>query len=201
MTGISLGMAAFFVLFWVDYVSLKGMGLVKPVLWLTSSALFVSGLLLTARQSPHVRLPGPFPAAGWVLVTAFGLLLVYSLFIEIPFASSYVAKGSPSRLVTRGTYALCRHPGVLWLTGLLTGVFLVRGSLWLLAALVVWGGMDVLYVALQERLFFVRMFGSEYEQYQRSVPMLVPTSRSARACARTIFAPGGSLRRHDGNAS
>ena len=93
----------------------------------------------------------------------------------------------PSRLVTEGTYALCRHPGVLWLAGLLAGVFLASGSLWMLAALPLWVGLDVLYVVLQEKLYFVRIFGAEYRDYQREVPMLVPTSRSIRECARTIF--------------
>ena len=187
MTGITLGVTAFVVLFWVDAVSLKGMRLVKPALWLISGALFVVGCVLTLRQPPHFPVPGVLAVTGVVLASVFGLLLFYSLFIEIPFVSAYVQRGSPLRLVTRGTYALCRHPGVLWLAGLLAGTCLARGSVWMLAALPVWVGVDVLYVVLQEKLFFGRMFGSEYREYQRSVPMLVPTSRSIRDCARTFF--------------
>jgi protein-S-isoprenylcysteine O-methyltransferase Ste14 len=201
MAGISLGVAAFVVLFWVDVVSLKGMRLVKPALWLVSGALFVLGCVITVRQPPHFQVPGALAAMGWVLAAACGMLLVYSLFIEIPFVSAYVQKGSPSRLVTRGTYALCRHPGVLWLAGMLAGTSLARGSPWMLAALPIWVGVDVLYVILQEKLFFVRMFGPEYEDYQRSVPMLVPTSRSFRECARSIFMRENGPRRHDGNAA
>jgi protein-S-isoprenylcysteine O-methyltransferase Ste14 len=201
MTGITLGVTAFVVLFWVDAVSLKGMRLVKPALWLISGALFVVGCVLTLRQPPHFPVPGVLAVTGVVLASVSGLLLFYSLFIEIPFVSAYVQKGSPLRLVTRGTYALCRHPGVLWLAGLLAGTCLARGSVWMLAALPVWVGVDVLYVILQEKLFFVRMFGPEYREYQRSVPMLVPTSRSVRDCARTIFMRGERPRRHDGNAA
>jgi protein-S-isoprenylcysteine O-methyltransferase Ste14 len=190
MTGIVLGAAAFFVLFWVDLVSLNEISVVKPLLWLASSALFVLALIFTNRDAPRVLLPQPLPLVGWALVGVFGLLLVYSLFIEIPFASAYVQNGTPSRLVTRGTYALCRHPGVLWLAGLLAGVFLTRGSFWQLMALPVWVGLDVLYVVLQERLYFVKMFGSEYSDYQRTVPMLVPNGRSVGECARTIFRTG-----------
>lgn len=190
MTGIGLGAAAFIVLFWVDLVSLKGMRLVKPVLWLASGVLFCAGLVSTVRNSPRVSLPAPLAGFGWALVGIFSLLLFYSLFVEIPFISAYVQKGTPSRLVTRGTYALCRHPGVLWLAGLLAGVFLARGSLWMLLALPVWVGLDVLYVALQERLFFMPMFGAEYVEYQRTVPMLLPRGRSVSECARTIFRTG-----------
>jgi protein-S-isoprenylcysteine O-methyltransferase Ste14 len=98
-----------------------------------------------------------------------------------------VHRGAPSRLVTSGTYALCRHPGVLWLALLLVGVFMSSGSPWVLAALPVWVGLDVLYVILQEKLFFIRMFGADYREYQRAVPMLIPTWRSVRECARTLF--------------
>jgi len=190
MTGIGLGAAAFLVLFWVDFVSLKGMSFVKPVLWLASVVLFVAGLTDTVRNSPRVPLPAPLPVLGWILVGIFSLFLVYSLFVEIPFVSAYVQKGTPSRLVTRGTYALCRHPGVLWLAGLLAGVFLASGSRWMLLALPVWVGLDVLYVILQEKLFFIPMFGPEYVEYQRAVPMLVPRGRSISECARTLFRTG-----------
>jgi protein-S-isoprenylcysteine O-methyltransferase Ste14 len=190
MTGVALGAAAFLLIFWVDAVSLKKMGFVKPLLWLAGIALSVIGLVLTVREPPRIQLPTPISAAGWALVGICAALFVYSLFVEIPFASAYVQKGMPSRLVTEGTYALCRHPGVLWLAGLLAGVFLASGSLWMLVALPLWTGLDVLYVVLQERLYFLRIFGEEYRDYQQSVPMLVPTSRSVRECARTIFGRG-----------
>jgi protein-S-isoprenylcysteine O-methyltransferase Ste14 len=187
MTGIALGAAAFLLIFWVDAVSLQKMSFVKPILWLVGIAVSITGLIITVREPPRVQLPIPVVAFGWALLAVCTALFVYSLFVEIPFASAYVQKGMPSRLVTEGTYALCRHPGVLWLAGLLAGVFLASGSLWMLAALPLWVGLDVLYVVLQEKLYFVRIFGAEYRDYQREVPMLVPTSRSIRECARTIF--------------
>ena len=190
MAGLALGAAAFLLIFWVDAVSLQKMRLVKPLLWLAGIALSVAGLVVTVREPPRVRLPAPVSVAGWALGAVCTALFVYSLFVEIPFASAYVQKGMPSRLVTEGTYALCRHPGVLWLAGLLAGVFLASGSLWMLAALPLWIGLDVLYVVLQERLYFVRIFGDEYRQYQCTVPMLVPTSHSVGECARTIFGRG-----------
>ncbi len=189
MTGVVLGILAFFVVFWVDAVSLKRKSFAKPLLWLVTVALFVAGLILAMRQPPRAALPIPLSTAGWVLTVVCSFLLIYSLFIEIPFVTAYVRRGQPSRLVTRGTYALCRHPGVLWLAGLLAGLFFASGSLWLLVALPAWVALDVLYVVLQEKLFFVRMFGSEYEKYQRTVPMLLPTSRSIRECTQTIFRP------------
>jgi protein-S-isoprenylcysteine O-methyltransferase Ste14 len=187
MTGILFGAASFIVLFWVDPVSMKGMRYVKPALWLVGSALLVSGVALCLRHPRRIPLPAALAPVGWALLGLFSALLLYSLFAEIPLAAAYVRAGQPPHVVSRGTYALCRHPGVLWFAGALGGLFLARGSLALLVAIPVWTGLDVLWVALQERLFFVRMFGQEYRSYQRTVPFLVPTPGSVRACARTIF--------------
>jgi protein-S-isoprenylcysteine O-methyltransferase Ste14 len=187
MTGLLLGAASFLLVFWVDIVSLRGMRVLKPVLWAASIALFVSGLVLAVLEPGGFELPAPVNVLGWALAALSAALLVYSLFVEVPFASAYVRTGKPSRLVTSWTYALCRHPGVLWLALLVAGVFLASGSPWVLAALPIWVGLDVLYVVLQEKLFFIPLFGADYRKYQRSVPMLIPTYRSARECARTLF--------------
>jgi protein-S-isoprenylcysteine O-methyltransferase Ste14 len=192
MTGVVLGALAFFVVVWVDAVSLKSLRFLKPVLWLAGIALFAAGVVLAARQPPRVELPLLVSAAGWAVAGFFSLLLFYSLFLEIPFVSAYVRRGRPARPVTSGTYALCRHPGVLWLAGAVAGLFVATRGLWLLVGLPVWVALDVLYAFLQERLFFARMFGTEYENYRRAVPMLLPTSRSIHECARTIFRRGAS---------
>jgi protein-S-isoprenylcysteine O-methyltransferase Ste14 len=86
------------------------------------------------------------------------------------------ADGVADRLVKTGTYALVRHPGVLWLALFLSAAVLVSRSRLLLVATPVWLFMDVLYVWVQERLFLERMFPG-YEQYEET-PMLVPTPTS-----------------------
>ena len=187
MLGIALGAASFLVVFWVDAVSLKNLRRAKPVLWILGGILFVAGLVLAARDPSPIAFPAGLAAAGWALGGMFFLLLVYSLFIEIPFVSAYVREGAPPAVVSRGTYALCRHPGVLWLAGFLASLLLATGSHALFIAVPLWVGLDALWVALQEKLYFVRMFGGAYESYQRTVPMLVPTPRSIRECVRTVF--------------
>ena len=181
MAGILLGAASFVVIFWVDFLFLRNIRSVQPALWLLSILLFISGAVLCAGSPASVPLTLPLRALGWAFCVVFGLLLVYSLFIEIPFSRR------PGHVVVIGTYALCRHPGVLWFAGFLAGLFLARGSNWLLVAAPVWVSLDVLLAVLQEKLFFVRMFGVSYRAYQRTVPMFVPTLRSALACSQTIF--------------
>jgi protein-S-isoprenylcysteine O-methyltransferase Ste14 len=187
MLGIALGAASFFVVFWVDAVSLCKVRHVKPVLWTAASVLFAAGLVLACRDPLPFVVPVGLRAAGWTIGGVFFLLLVYSVFVEIPLTGTHARKGAPAAVVTRGTYALCRHPGVLWLAGFLGGMLLGTGSRPLLIAIPLWIGLDAVYVVLQEKLFFGRMFGAEYASYQRSVPMLFPTSQSIHECARTMF--------------
>ena len=187
MWGILLGATSFFVVFWVDVAALKKIRFVKPALWLVSVALFVWGAALCIRDPERIPLCPAVRAAGWILGVAFALLLLYSLFIEIPFLEAYVHPGKPGAVVARGTYALCRHPGVWWFAGLLVSVSLADGSRWLLLATPVWVVLDALYVVAQDRVFFPRMFGPEYEAYRRDVPFLLPTARSFRRCTQTVF--------------
>ncbi len=187
MLGIALGAASFFVVFWVDAVSLHDVRHLKPLLWIVSSGLFVAGLVMAARDASPMPLPHGLRAAGWALGALFFLLLVYSLFVEIPLLAAGASRGSPPTVVARGTYALCRHPGVLWLVGFLAGMLLATGSRALVVAIPLWVGLDALYVILQEKLFFPRLFGAAYADYQRAVPMLFPTPRSIRECARTLL--------------
>ena len=147
MEGIALGAASFCVIFWVDVLSLKGMRAVQPIVWISSTALFAAGLVLCLEHPGSLSLPVPVRALGWALTIAFGLLLIYSLFVEIPLFQA------PSKVVSRGTYALCRHPGVLWFSAMLAALFLARGSTWLLLAAPVWISLDVLYAVLPGETF------------------------------------------------
>jgi protein-S-isoprenylcysteine O-methyltransferase Ste14 len=112
------------------------------------------------------------------------LLLFYSLFVEIPFTATYAQQGVGDALITTGTYALTRHPGVLWFGLWMAGLVLVTRGQLLLAAGIVWTLLDAVYVWLQEVFLFRRMFPS-YAAYQRTTPMLVPTPQSVARCLRT----------------
>ena len=187
MRGIALGAASFFVVFWVDVTAVQRIRFLKPLLWIVGIMLFIAGAVTCMRDPARLALPVPVRVAGGLLAALSSALLVYSLFMEIPFVSAYVGPGGPDSLVTTGTYALCRHPGVLWLSGLLIGLFFLGGCTLLLLAIPVWVGLDVAYVLAQDRVFFPRMFGRQYQSYRASVPLLIPTGKSLRACASTIF--------------
>lgn len=184
MVQILLGAVAFALAFAFDWVSWLRVAYLKPILGLGVVAGFAAALVGTLAAPGRYDWPAWVTVAGWPLVAAGALLLVYSLFVEIPFTKTYAKTGVGDELVTTGTYALTRHPGVLWLGLLLAGLVLVsRGQLMLVAA-IVWVLLDALYVWLQEVCLFCKMFPA-YPAYQRTTPMLVPTPQSVLQCLRT----------------
>lgn len=176
-------MAGFF-----DLAALRGWRYLKQAVGLGALVLWgyaLWGLLLT---SPRFWLPAPLTWLGWPLLVITTLLLIYSLFIEIPFHQTYAESGVGDRLVTTGTYALCRHPGVLWYGFFLVALLLVSHAQLLLLAGPIWLLMDVAHVGIQDTYYFPRMF-PKYREYQQDTPMLLPTATSLRRCWRTLGRP------------
>ncbi len=185
MSYILIGVAGFGASMLFDPVSLYLARFLKPIIWAV-----VTGLLGYAHVMVNLRgelLPLPLWLAwiGWPLFLAASLAMIYSLFLEIPFNQTYVEKGVGNRLVTTGTYALSRHPGVLWYALVLIGLILISRRMLVLIAAPVWLSLDILYVWLQDRFFFPRMFPG-YDRYQMETPMLLPNRRSIARCLRTL---------------
>lgn len=185
MDAVWLGALAFLIAFGFDLASMAHRTALKRVILVSACLLFLLALILALREPPLFPAPAWVVAAG-ILLTLLGMgLAVYSLVIELPARSTYVAPGAPSQLITTGTYALTRHPGVLWFAIFLTGLLIANRSLALLIAAPVWLGLDVLYVWLQDRYFFLRQF-PDYAHYRTQTPMLIPDGNSIRRCLQTI---------------
>jgi protein-S-isoprenylcysteine O-methyltransferase Ste14 len=185
MDAVWLGALAFLIAFGFDLASMAQRTGLKRAILASACALFLVALILALRE------PALFPAPAWVsaagiIVSLLGAGLgIYSLAIEIPARSTYVAPGAPSQLITTGTYALTRHPGVLWVALFLAGLVSANRSLALFIAAPLWLGLDVLYVWLQDRYFFPRQF-PDYAHYRTQTPMLIPDGNSIRRCLQTI---------------
>jgi protein-S-isoprenylcysteine O-methyltransferase Ste14 len=144
-----------------------------------AALLFLPSYSAGPRFSPALALR----IAGAVLGLASLILLASSLFFELRPAPSDAA----ARLVvSTGTYALCRHPGVLWLFGLHASLVLVSGSTLLLVALPFWTAANLALVIVEDRVFFPRIFGDAYLRYQQSAPFLIPNRTSAREALATL---------------
>jgi protein-S-isoprenylcysteine O-methyltransferase Ste14 len=177
MGHILRGALAFLITFFFDLAAMKRIPYLKQIIGLASVSLFGYSLLAVCLDPVKLRLPNWLSWMGWPLLLVSFFLLIYSLFLEIPFRQTYAADGVGDRLVKTGSYALVRHPSVLWFALFLLALLLVSRSRLLLLAMPVWLFMDVLYVWIQERFFFGRMFPG-YEQYRKETPMLIPTPAS-----------------------
>ncbi len=182
MVFIVVGMGALLLLLvsdWADCEGRRGTRLLAAAVSL--ALLLASTIVLVADPerldlSVWVRIPAALAAA------LFLFLLASSLFLEIRLVEG---PDGERPLYTRGTYALVRHPGVLWLALLQVAFALAIRSRLLLVAAPFWTAANVALVAVEDRVFFPRLFGEAYRRYRKNVPFLIPTLSSVKNCIAT----------------
>lgn len=180
MVYIILGCAGFLIVHVFDLISIKRWPLLKPVTWGLGCGILVYSIAGLAVKGDRFIVTPWLSAAGWMLLLVSSLLLVYSLFLNLPFRKTYLEAGIGGKLITTGLYALVRHPGVHWFSLGLLALVLVTKSVQMLAAVPLFITLDILLVFIQDKLFFTRMF-PDYRRYQEVTPMLIPNRRSIKA--------------------
>lgn len=182
---ILVGIVGVLFAFAFDWASLKNIPVVKQVVGILAIGLIAYATVMVCQTSEKLERPTFLLPLGALFLVLFLCLLVYSLFIEIPFRTTYAQKGVGDHLIKEGTYALTRHPGVIWLFFVYVSLILMFPSATLIIAAVIWMLMDVIHVAVQDRLFFPKMF-PQYHLYQQQTPFLIPNRQSISACLNTI---------------
>ena len=171
--GFLLGLCAFALFFASDYndwqLRKKGLKVCFPL----------GGILLTAAVVLRCGAVQPVVSGllRWVVFLlgfAFLGLLIYTLFFAIPVEASYARPGEKRRACTTGVYALCRHPGVLWLAGVLLCLVLAAGLP--LLDTVVYCILNVCLVWFEDRCVFPDLLEG-YEAYRATVPFLIPAGK------------------------
>jgi protein-S-isoprenylcysteine O-methyltransferase Ste14 len=174
----------FFVVF--DYYTLYNRGMEKKLFGLAGLSLFIYSAIMSILTSQTISLPIIVRVIAGIFWVLFLFMLIYSLFLELPFVKTYGEEKHNQELVDTGTYALCRHPGVLWFGLLFLSVFLTTGAVLIAIGGVIWTAIDVYHVYLQEKIFFCKMFDG-YGNYMKTTPMLIPNVNSIKKCKQTIF--------------
>ena len=180
MIYVAVGIFGFIVIHFFDIVSLKRIRGAKPVTWVVGSGLLVYSLIMMSLAPDRLPLPMWSTWLGWGLLLIALLVLIYSLFINLPFRKTYITIGVGDKLITTGLYALVRHPGVHWFTLAMIALVLVSRSVLLLIAAPILILLDILLVFVQDRFFFGRMFDG-YDNYRRVTPMFLPNWQSVNA--------------------
>ena len=181
MVYIALGIFGFIVIHLFDILSLKRIAWgAKPGTWIVGGGLLGYSLIMLCLKSNTLPLPMWSTWLGWGLLTLSLCLLIYSLFINLPFRKTYIAAGVGDKLITTGLYALVRHPWVHCFILVLLSLVLVSKSSLLLIAAPIWILLNILLVIIQDKFFFGRMFDG-YDRYRRETPMLLPNRKSVNA--------------------
>lgn len=118
------------------------------------------------------------------LMLLFTGLLIYTLFFCFDAEETYLQVSRQRTAYTKGMYALCRHPGVLWFTGCfvcLYGITRERETFFYATFMILY---NVCYVILQDVYVFPRTF-INYREYQQETPFLMPNIKSVRRCFTT----------------
>ncbi len=176
MRYLLIGVCGFLIGYLLDYPPVRKVRFLRITLECLSFGLLSAAVVGAAIAPQKFQVPQALSSISWILLAIFLLLFIYSQFIEIPFRQAYLGTKN-DRLVKTGTYALTRHPGVIWAAlGLLFLTLATRSKVLILAA-PIWMIMDFAWVWIQDTFHFPKFFAG-YNDYKKEVPMLLPTRRS-----------------------
>ncbi|MFH0847429.1 MAG: hypothetical protein V1894_05200 [Chloroflexota bacterium] len=181
MRYIVLGALAFLLVHLIDVVSLffKRASRLKLYVWVLASGLLIYAVTGTSLHPGKFSLPAWTSWLGWALFLPALLLFLYSLFVNLPFRKTYLDTKS-EQLIKVSLYALVRHPGVYFSFLTLISLILVSHSRLLLTATLLWEGLDLLLIFVDDYYTFSRMFPG-YDDYRRETPLLIPSRKSLRS--------------------
>ncbi|MCL4535587.1 MAG: hypothetical protein M1370_10570 [Bacteroidetes bacterium] len=176
--GIGIGLLGFGLFAVWECIFLTRARFLKPVLLVTTISLKSWATWMVCLHPDKLPIPEWLSHLGAALAIGFFSLMVYSIFLEVPFAATYGTGIGERRLIVSGTYALCRHPGVLWYPFIGLGLFLLFSSKLILIAWPIWSLANAACIIVEEKVQLERAFGDQYRAYQSNTPMVIPTSRS-----------------------
>ena len=147
---------------------------------LLATLSLITAFVIATREGTPLGIPSVGRWIGIPMMILGISLMIYSTLIEIPLAlirspSTYIRD-----VYKNGTYALCRHPGFLWMLIYLIGVVLVYNLMSAVELAVYWMALELMVVTIQDRVIFPRQFPS-YRTYQLTTPFVIPTLSSLKA--------------------
>jgi protein-S-isoprenylcysteine O-methyltransferase Ste14 len=175
MLGIFIGSIAFIFMLFFDLSTHLNKHTYKYVFLLLSLGLFIIAVVLFLPYNHQFNNDFVYIPVLLPLIVFFFIALIYSVVIEVNIDA--LMKGHQTQLITKGTYSLVRHPGVIWLFMFMFLTSLYLANYYVLMASFVWTTVNAIYVYFQEKLFLRKMFEG-YTAYQHETPMLIPTIKS-----------------------
>ncbi len=119
-------------------------------------------------------------SSGWLIWIGLSVIcligLIYTLFFALPFDSTYRQEADQHKVCRTGIYGVCRHPGIWWFFGCFLCLGGACGSKTVLVYGMILSLINLLYAWYQDKWIFPHEF-SDYEDYQKEVPFLLPLKR------------------------
>lgn len=143
----------------------------------TSWVIFTVDIKIVFERSPLLKILEFAAAAG------FFILFLCALFVSLPVKKTYITMRD-QEVADTGLYALCRHPGTLFLM-----LFYLFCGLALDSGMMLWVGLsnsafNIITTVLQDIWVFPTTIG-RYNEYKKTTPFLVPTWKSVVSMTKT----------------
>ncbi len=175
---ILIGLLSFAFIAGADWATYKKTPFLKPVLWFLIIPVFSYAIVMAWIDTARFELPCIVSTVAWVSLLFFFGLFIFSLYVEIPLKRTYIDSPQPTKVVTDGTYSLCRHPAALWFGVWVASAVIASRSVTLAVAAPVWITAYIGCMFWEEKLCCLENIGDEYKRYQEATPMLIPTLTS-----------------------
>ena len=189
MLWLTIGIIGFGIGLLIEIVPRSRQGTFRPLLWATSFAIILMPMALAALFTERYSSSPWLTTLGWVMLATGATLMAYTLLLELPFGQTFLKEsqhpGQHSELIRSGSYALVRHPTVLWYLLMVVGLTLASRSVTLQIAAPVWLAMDIIWIVVQEKVSLPKAFPN-YPDYIETTPMLLPTRHSLQACLKSF---------------
>src|SRR5659263_290843 len=143
MIFIYLGIIAFIFMFLYDFYTLRNERRKKSFFGIIGLTLFIYSAIMLIVFLNKIIFPIPIIILALIVSIISCFLLAYSLFLELPFTKTYANEKHNDGLVVTGTYALCRHPGVIWFGILFVSLLFLTGAILLIPATIIWTSTDI----------------------------------------------------------
>lgn len=181
MTYVAIGSLAFGFLVIFDFNKIFGKHNALNAFFAVGVTFLMYASIMLITQFPANFDVHPIARILFIVLSGLsGAFMFYALFGALPFSKTYVEVHDNS-VIDTGVYALCRHPGVYGFFFMYFFAFLASGRVIVLIACLVWTGLDIIHVWLQDVIFFPKMLKG-YQDYQKSTPFLLFNMQSLQRC-------------------
>lgn len=183
MTAVAGVIVSFLVMGLSDGLKVAGTRRWGNAVFLVALAFLIASLLLAVCSGHWFSVAVSLRAFFFLLAALAAWFEAAALVFAFPAGEIYLG-GGENALADRGMYALCRHPGALWLPALLISLALALGSQGLLSAGALASALNTLYVFFQDRWVFPKTIPG-YTEYRKTTPFLIPTRASLKKALET----------------